>query len=252
MPLRCRCFWENDGYFKRRSKGLLDLAKLEIVLFDKMEEETTQPLKNDSSQSGASGKQPGFFKRFLKQHQKALYICLLVAAVGGIVSITFLIDRPDDFEEYIESSGYVGVFLMALVGSSSPVWPLPGSWAVFIAAGLGLNPALLALIAGIGEPIGESTAYMAGYGGQVVVTNLKGYDKVERWMLRRGGIIIFLVSAIPNVLIKAAVVCAGALKYPFLRFFIFCWTGKTIKSLFFAISGYYFFDTLFDLFDRMF
>ena len=209
-------------------------------------------LKDDLSQARANEKKPGFFKRFLSRHRKTLYICLLIAAVGGIISITFLIDRPTDFEDYIASSGYVGVFLMALIGSSSPVWPLPGSWAVFIAAGLGLNPALLVLIAGIGEPIGESTAYMAGYGGQVVVTNLKGYGKVERWMQRRGGVIIFLVSAIPNVLIKAAVVCAGVLRYPFWRFFVFCWTGKTVKSLFFAITGYYFFDTLFDIFDRMF
>lgn len=217
-----------------------------------MEEESTLDQMVTAPSTGVPDEDAGFLRRLLRKHARLAYILMMTLAVAIIVSITFLIDRPDDFEDYIESSGYVGVFLMALIGSSSPVWPLPGSWAVFIAAGLGLNPALLALIAGFGEPMGESTAYMAGYGGQVVVTNIKGYNKVEGWMKRRGGIIIFLVSAVPNVLIKAAVICAGALRYPFWKFFLFCWTGKTIKSAFFAITGYYFFDALFDLFDRWF
>ncbi len=217
-----------------------------------MEEEITQPLENDPLQAGMSGGRLGPFKKFLIRHQKALYIGLLIIAVGVIVSITFVIDRPDNFEDYIRKSGYAGVFLMAVIGSSSPVWPLPGSWAVFIGAGLGLNPIILTLLAGIGEPIGESTAYGAGYGGQVVIANIKGYTRVERWMKRRGGIILFLVSAIPNVLIKAAVICAGALRYPFWKFFLYVLGGKLIKSAFFAVTGYYFFDALFELFDRFF
>ncbi len=217
-----------------------------------MKEEITQPIDNDSLQAGTDEGQSGPLKKFLLRHQRALYIGLLIVAVGVIVSITFLVDRPDNFEDYIQSSGYIGVFLMAVIGSSSPVWPLPGSWAVFIGAGLGLNPLILTLLAGIGEPIGESTAYGAGYGGQVVITNIKGYAKVEGWMKRRGGIILFLLSAIPNVLIKAAVICAGALRYPFWKFFLYVLGGKIIKSAFFAVTGYYFFDALFELFDRFF
>jgi len=217
-----------------------------------MEEESTLDQMVTSTSAGVPGEDAGVLKRFLNRHSRLAYIGILTVAIAIIIAITFLIDRPENFEDYIQNSGYVGVFLMALIGSSSPVWPLPGSWAVFIGAGLGLNPLLLTLIAGLGEPMGESTAYMTGYGGQVMVTNIKGYYKVEGWMKRRGGIIIFLVSAIPNVLIKAAVICAGALRYPFWKFFLFCWTGKTLKSAFFAITGYYFFDALFDLFDRWF
>ena len=93
---------------------------------------------------------------------------------------------------------------------------------------------------------------MGGYGGQAAIRKIKGYDKVERWMKRRGGIILFLLAAIPNVLIKAAVVCAGVLRYPFIKFFAICWAGKTVKSMFFAFTGYYLFDTLYELFERWF
>lgn len=180
------------------------------------------------------------------------YIGILLLAVLIILLITLLVDRPTDVEDYVRQSGYLGVFLMGLIGSASPVWPLPGSWATFIAAGLGLNPGLLGLACGIGEPIGETTGYMAGYGGQVAVTNLRGYGRVEGWMKRHGAITIFLVSAIPNMLTKVAVISSGALKYPFWKFFLLCWTGKTIKSLFFAITGYYFFEATHDLFERFF
>lgn len=209
-------------------------------------------MEEDSLQAGTAEVQTGAFKKSLLQHQRALYIGLIILAVGIVVSITFLVDRPRNFEDYLESSGYAGVFLMAVIGSSSPVWPLPGSWAVFIGAGLGLNPIIITLLAGLGETIGESTAYGAGYGGQVVITSIKGYDKVENWMKRRGGIILFLVSAIPNVLIKAAVICAGALRYPFWKFFIYVLGGKIIKSAFFAITGACFFELFFELFDRFF
>jgi membrane protein DedA with SNARE-associated domain len=35
---------------------------------------------------------------------------------------------------------------------------------------------------------------------------------------------------------------AGGLRYPLWKFFIFCWAGKTIKSLAFAFAGYGLFD----------
>lgn len=186
------------------------------------------------------------------RHRPLFYYSILGVVIVVILVITFLIEKPTDPEDYLRSSGYVGVLITSIIGSTGTPWPLPGSWAVFLAAGpwIGLNPILLGLVAGIGEPIGESAAYMGGYGGQAAVSRIKGYAKVERWMKRRGGIILFLLAAIPNVLIKAAVVCAGALKYPFRKFFLICWAGKTIKSFFFAFTGYYFFDALYDLFDK--
>jgi len=187
-----------------------------------------------------------------KKKGQLKYLLLLAAALLAVILVTVLVQKPTNFDEYIKSSGYVGVFLMAIIGSASPVWPLPGSWAIFIAAGLGLNPIILGLIGGIGEPIGELTGYTAGFGGQIALQRFKRYKQIENWMRRWGGPTIFVVSAIPNFFIKAATIAAGGLRYPLWKFFIFCWAGKTIKSLAFAFAGYGLFDGIRHLIDRIF
>jgi len=186
------------------------------------------------------------------KRKRSKYLFLLAAGALVMILVSVLVKRPSNFEEYLSTSGYGGVFIMAVIGSASPVWPLPGSWAAFIAAGLGLNPFLLGMAAGIGEPIGELTGYTAGYGGQVAVNKWKRYAQVERWMKRHGGITIFAVSAVPNFLVKLATIAAGALQYPLKRFFFFCWGGKTVKSLGFAFAGAGFFDGIKSLIERIF
>lgn len=180
------------------------------------------------------------------------YILLLIAGVLAMTLTGILIQEPANPEEYIASAGYAGVFLMGIIGSSAPIWPLPGSWAAFIAAGLGLNPLVVGLAAGLGEPIGELSGYTAGYGGQIVVQKWKRYTQIEYWMRRHGGLTIFVVSAIPNFLIKLATIAAGTLRYPFRRFFVFCWAGKTVKSLGFAFAGAGLFDGIRHLLESTF
>jgi len=196
--------------------------------------------------------QPAEPKAGVKKKGQLKYLLLLAAALLAVILVTVLVQKPTNLDEYLKSSGYTGVFLMAVIGSASPVWPLPGSWAIFIAAGLGLNPIILGLIGGIGEAIGELTGYTFGFGGQVALQRLKRYAQVEKWMKRWGGLTIFVVSAIPNVFIKLATIAAGSLRYPLWRFFVFCWSGKTIKSLAFAFAGYGLFDGIRHLIDRIF
>jgi len=180
------------------------------------------------------------------------FILLLVAGILVMILVTVFVQKPTDFEDYIRSSGYGGVFLMGIIGSASPIWPLPGSWAAFIAGGLGLNPIFLGLAAGIGEPIGELAGYTAGYGGQVVAKKWKRYNQIVNWMKQHGGLTIFVVSAIPNFFVKLATAAAGALRYPLWKFFIFCWAGKTVKSLGFAFAGAGFFEGIKEIIERIF
>ena len=211
-----------------------------------------EPEKDMTIADKADGVQTAEPAAEVKPKSQLKYILLLVAAVLVMVLVTVLVKRPTNFNEYIQSSGYAGVFLMAVIGSASPVWPLPGSWAAFIAAGLGLNPLLLGLLAGLGESLGELSGYTAGYGGQIALQRFKRYKQIENWMRRWGGPTIFVVSAIPNFFIKAATIAAGGLRYPLWKFFIFCWAGKTVKSLCFAFAGYGLFEGIKRLIERIF
>ncbi|MEE9401465.1 MAG: VTT domain-containing protein [Dehalococcoidia bacterium] len=178
--------------------------------------------------------QPGA-KLWSRTHLK--YIVLLIAGALAMILVSILVQKPTNPQEYIETSGYAGVFIMGVIGSASPIWPLPGSWAAFVAAGLGLNPFLIGLVAGVGEPIGELSGYTAGYGGQIAINRWKRYGQIMNWMRRHGGMTIFIISAIPNFFIKLATIAAGSLRYPLWKFFIYCWAGKTVKSLGFALAG---------------
>lgn len=217
--------------------------------------EADKPLEQDNDKATVDKtdeEQPAEPKVGVKKKSQLKYLLLLAAALLAIILVTVLVQKPTNFDEYIKSSGYVGVFLMALIGSASPIWPLPGSWAVFIAAGLGLNPIILGLLGGLGEAIGELTGYTAGFGGQVALQRFKRYKQIEGWMRRWGGPTIFVVSAIPNFFIKAATIAAGGLRYPLWKFFLFCWAGKTVKSLAFAFAGYGLFDGIRHLIERIF
>ena len=209
------------------------------------ERDTANTDKTVVEQSGAPQAVP-------KKKGQLKYLLLLVAAFLAVILVTVLVQKPSNLDEYLKSSGYTGVLMMALIGSASPVWPLPGSWAIFVAAGLGLNPIILGLIGGIGESIGELTGYTFGFGGQVALQRLKQYARIERWMKRWGGLTIFFVSAIPNFFIKLATIAAGSLRYPLWKFFVFCWSGKTIKSFGFAFAGYGLFEGIRHLIDRIF
>lgn len=178
--------------------------------------------------------QPGA-KLWSRTHLK--YMVLLIAGALSMILVSILVQKPTNPQEYIETSGYAGVFIMGVIGSASPIWPLPGSWAAFVAAGLGLNPFLIGLVAGVGEPIGELSGYTAGYGGQIAINRWKRYGQIMNWMRRHGGMTIFIISAIPNFFIKLATIAAGSLRYPLWKFFFYCWAGKTVKSLGFALAG---------------
>lgn len=162
-----------------------------------------------------------------------VYILAFLAAIGIMCAFIPFAGRAEEFENY----GYLGIFFMGVIGSAAPIWPLPGSWAAFIGGGLGWNPFLVAVAAGIGEPVGELTYYMLGYSGRPVLQNWSKYHRVENWMKRHGTITLFLVSAIPNPVIRVADVSAGTLRFPVWKFFLILCLGKTIKALAFAFAG---------------
>lgn len=139
-----------------------------------------------------------------------------------------------DFAAY----GYLGVFLIAILGSVVILVPVP-SMPVVIIMGAILNPWLVGLMAGLGESIGEIACYMAGYSGRASMENRRFYVKLKDWMKRRGSLVLFLFACTPNPTFDLAGATAGALRYPFWKYLLMLFLGKTVKGLFLAFAGYW-------------
>lgn len=173
-------------------------------------------------------------KRFSWTRQHRLSLLVISAFIIISIAIYFLSGLLGDVEAY----GYLGVFLISVMASAVIIIPIPAIAVVF---GLGavLNPWLVGLMAGLGEPIGELTAYMAGYSGRVAMENRGFYVRLSNWMERRGSLVLFLFSAIPNWFFDIVGVAAGALRYPLWKYLLVVFLGKTLKGWLVAFAGYW-------------
>lgn len=143
--------------------------------------------------------------------------------------------------------GYFGVFLINLISDATIVVPIPGLGITFISAAV-LSWPLVGLASGAGQALGESTGYLAGFGGGVIAENKEWYPRVQYWMEHYGFLTLFVLAAIPNPLVDLAGMTAGVMKYPYPKFLLAVWLGKTLKSLVFAWAGAHSVNWLFFLF----
>ena len=159
---------------------------------------------------------------------------VLFIGLGLIVSIWLLSDTLID----LKLVGYPGVFVMSALGSGAMILPVPG---LLFSCGLAtlLNPLGVALLAGIGETIGEMSGYAVGFGGRSMIERRSFYQTAERWMQRRGTLALFVMSAIPNPVFDVVGIAAGATRFPLLRFLATVLIGKIIKGLLVAYTCYY-------------
>ncbi len=163
--------------------------------------------------------------------------CLILAVAVAITVLIFLYrGQLARFSTY----GYLGVFVVSLLGNATVILPVPSLLGVFV-GGSAFNPLLVGLIAGVAEPLGELTGYMAGYAGRAIIEDQKTYMRIARWMQSRnffsGYLLIFVLSAVPNPVFDLAGIAAGALHLPVAGFLISCWLGKTLKALVIAFAG---------------
>jgi uncharacterized membrane protein YdjX (TVP38/TMEM64 family) len=163
-------------------------------------------------------------------------VLLRVIILLAVIGITILIYVFRDQAQQLKGLGYLGIFLLSILANATIILPAPGIALVF-SWGAVFNPALVALAAGAGSSLGELSGYLAGFSGQKVAERSRLVMKLEEWMRKYGGVIIFLLALIPNPFFDIGGMIAGALKMPLRKFLLFCFLGKTIKMLFFAYSG---------------
>ena len=99
------------------------------------------------------------------------------------------------------------------------------------------NPIIVGVLSGIGASIGETTGYLAGYGGSALIKENKNYMRVEKWMSINGFATIFVLACIPNPIFDLTGLFAGATKYSFKKYFLAVVSGKIIRFIGISFLG---------------
>ena len=165
---------------------------------------------------------------------------LKLLAIFSVLILLVTIVSLRELLPHHRSIGYAGVFILSFASSASLLFPVPGIAAVCAASGIGgLFPLWVILLASLAESMGELTGYLIGFSGRGFIENYYYYPRIERWMERRGWLVLIVVSSIPNFLFDIIGVAAGTLRYPIRRFLWAVWIGKIIKCTTIAYACFY-------------
>jgi uncharacterized membrane protein YdjX (TVP38/TMEM64 family) len=148
------------------------------------------------------------------------------------VAAYLLRDHLQDVARY----GYVGLFLISVLGNATIILPMPTLVTAFIGGGV-FNPILVGVISAAGATIGELTGYLAGISGKAVIENRKMYDRFDGWMRKYGLIALFLLAAFPNPFFDVAGIIAGMSRIRVTTYLIVVWAGKIVKFVMVAYLG---------------
>jgi uncharacterized membrane protein YdjX (TVP38/TMEM64 family) len=177
---------------------------------------------------------------------RAAYLPHIIALVSSL-AITAVILMFREELTALQSYGYLGVFLISLLGNATVILPVPSLAVVFAGGGI-YNPLLVGIVAGLGQPLGELTGYLAGFAGSAIVQDNPTFERIRTWVEKRAFLTLFVLSAIPNPVMDLAGMAAGMAKYPVARFLLPCWLGKTAKSVAVAYLGSFSLDWFSGLF----
>lgn len=184
----------------------------------------------DEILAGESGRELSPFQRWLLNNQDLLSKLVPFTLAGAFIAVGVFLWVTDRFE--VESVGLAGVWFFSFIGAASILVPVPGLAAVCVAASpaVGLNPILVGVVAGSAEALGEMSGYLAGMGGKSLFEKNRFYPRVRDLLIRRGGIILFVASIIPNPLFDVVGIAAGSVLYPVRKFLLLLFVSKSIKS----------------------
>ncbi len=161
------------------------------------------------------------------------------------------------------AAGPLGLFFASILANASILLPLPVDILLVPIAtidffGLGVwTPLILGLIVATGSTIGETTSYILGMGGRVVLKKFKKEHankivEIGKELSGRGweinffgkkfllkGIPILIVFAFTPLPFDLAGIAAGIVHYPINKFLLGCWLGKVPRYILIAYAGYF-------------
>ena len=153
------------------------------------------------------------------------YVPLLSFLLVIIIMVVLFVYRQAVAE--LGNWGYLGAFLIGLVGNATVILPMPSLLLLF-ALGATFNPVMVGLTGAAGGAIGELSGYILGYSGHGFINNTQLYVKAESWMKRWGSATVFVFAVAPVLPIDVAGIAAGALRFPVWKFLVACFSGKSL------------------------
>ncbi|MBI4173261.1 MAG: VTT domain-containing protein [Candidatus Aenigmarchaeota archaeon] len=141
----------------------------------------------------------------------------------------------------IQTWGYAGVFIVAMLGSASIFFPVIPSVLIIPATAVFLNPMLVGVAAGAGAALGELTGYFAGEAGRRLVRDRYSglVDKTEAWSKKYGIFMVIILFAALPLPADIVGILAGMAKYDVKKFVLANFIGKSIKFTAIAVAGAY-------------
>jgi membrane protein YqaA with SNARE-associated domain len=168
--------------------------------------------------------------------------------IFGIIATLLMAGAVVYYWEWVRNLGaygYVGAFLISILGGATIIVPVPMLAVVFALGRVMEHTWLVGLANGLGETVGAIAIYMTGYGGGSAIYSrtqgrLQGtYERLMKLMERRGWLILFVLAAVLNPFFYPVAICAGALRFGAKKYILITGIGKIIKGLTVAYAGYW-------------
>jgi len=186
-----------------------------------------------------------------EKNKKIFGAVFLIAIFAFWIIILYKIPPTEIVDKVGVQNSYLLVFVLAIIGGISILFPLPYYLVVFTFAAGGSNPILLAVMAGTGVAVGDSTSYLVGYSGREILTGkpMVIFNKIYEWLSKKPKWMLFsflyaytAISPLPNDLINVPM---GFMRFPYFRLVIPMWLGNMTFNLIIALSGMYGFHLFF-------
>ena len=175
---------------------------------------------------------------------KGFYI-LSILGIAATVLMAVAVVYYGESVRALEGYGYLGAFLISILGGATIIVPVPMLAVVFALGGVMKYTWAVAIAAALGELIGALTIYMTGHGAGKALSGSKhgriqsAYEQMLNLMERRGSITLFIVASVINPFFYPAALAAGALRFGLKRYILIVFAGKLIKGMTVCYAGYW-------------
>ncbi len=206
-----------------------------------MSEHTLQEKGPDTESS------PGTAEASVSKSVVWSYVLAIVGIILTILMILAIVYYGDKISE-LKQYGYVGAFIISILGGATVIIPVPMLAVVFALGGAMQDlwsVALVGISAAMGELVGALTIYMTGHGAGRAISSSKhgrlqsAYERMLGLMERRGPLTLFIVASVVNPFFYPAALAAGALRFGLKKYIFIVLAGKIIKCMTVVYAGYF-------------